>query len=94
MQQTPLTQKYKFLLKAWLYAPVYGPEVAGSKVFIKRFPKSGVPQGSIIGPIICNVVLDGLESFILQGKTYKHKRSAEEIQLIRKLDKNVNYDQE
>jgi hypothetical protein len=36
-------------------------------------PKSGIPQGSIVGPEIANCILDGLESFCLEGlpKSFK-----------------------
>jgi len=36
-------------------------------------PKSGISQGSIVGPQIANCILDGLESFCLEGllKSYK-----------------------
>ena len=94
LQQTPLSQKYKFLLKAWLRAPIYGPLTFGSNKLIKILPKCGVPQGSVIGPTICNIVLDGLEQFLLQGTSYKHKRTQEEVQLIRKFSKVSTYDQE
>jgi len=58
---TPIADKYLFLLKAWLTAPIVGPEVVNSKKIAHLIPEKGVPQGSIIGPIICNIVLDGLE---------------------------------
>lgn len=58
---TPITDKYLFLLKAWLKAPIVGPEGINSKKIVHLIPERGVPQGSIIGPIICNIVLDGLE---------------------------------
>ena len=58
---TPIADKYLFLLKAWLRAPIVGPEAANSKKIVHLIPDKGVPQGSIIGPIICNIVLDGLE---------------------------------
>eukprot|EP00296_Roombia_truncata_P007516 JP445954.1.p1 GENE.JP445954.1~~JP445954.1.p1 ORF type:complete len:363 (-),score=-57.33 JP445954.1:733-1821(-) len=58
---TPIASKYLFLLKAWLKAPIIGPEALGSKTIIRYKPLSGIFQGSILGPIICNVVLDGLE---------------------------------
>lgn len=61
LELTPITSKYLFLLKAWLRTPIVGPESMGSKKIIRFEPLSGVPQGSIIGPIVCNVVLDGLE---------------------------------
>jgi retron-type reverse transcriptase len=58
---TPIADKYLFLLKAWLKAPIVGPEVINSKKIVHLIPERGVPQGYIIGPIICNIVLDGLE---------------------------------
>lgn len=47
-----------------MIAPIIGPESFESKKVIKIVPFKGVPQGSIIGPILCNVVLDGLETAI------------------------------
>jgi retron-type reverse transcriptase len=61
IELTPIACKYLFLLKAWLKAPIVGPESMSSKKIIRFEPLSGVPQGSIMGPIICNIVLDGLE---------------------------------
>ena len=60
----PITKKYKFLLKAWLRAKIYGPktELCNSSIFYA--PKKGIPQGSIIGPVCCNSTLDGLEKYI------------------------------
>jgi len=61
LELTPISNKYLFLLKAWLKTSVVGPESLGSKKIIRAKPLSGIPQGSIIAPIICNIVLDGLE---------------------------------
>lgn len=61
LELTPIANKYLFLLKAWLKTPIVGPESMGSKKITRFEPLSGVPQGSIIGPIISNIVLDGLE---------------------------------
>lgn len=64
LEFTPIADKYLFLLKAWLKTPVVGPEAIDSKKITQFIPKAGVPQGSIIGPIICNIVLDGLEQVL------------------------------
>lgn len=64
LEFTPIANKYLFLLKTWLKAPIVGPEEMGSKKIIRSIPKAGVPQGSIIGPIICNITLDGLEQVL------------------------------
>ena len=64
LEFTPIADKYLFLLKAWLKASVVGPEAIDSKKITQFIPKAGVPQGSIIGPIICNIVLDGLEQVL------------------------------
>lgn len=64
LKLTPIANKYLFLLKAWLKARTIGPESIGSKKIICFKPLSGIPKGSIIGPILCNVVLDGLEPTI------------------------------
>jgi len=61
LKLTPIADKYLFLLKAWLKAPIIGPESINSKKIVCFKPLRGVPQGSIIGPTICNIVLDGLE---------------------------------
>ena len=61
LELTPIANKYLFLLKAWLKAPIVGPESMCSKKIISFEPLSGVPQRSIIGPMVCNIVLDGLE---------------------------------
>ena len=61
LELTPIADKYLFLLKTWLKAPIVGPEAIDSKKITRFIPKAGVPQGSIISLIICNIVLDGLE---------------------------------
>jgi len=64
LEFTPIANKYLFLLKTWLKAPIVGPEAIDSKKITRSIPNAGVPQGSIIGPIICNIVLDGLEQVL------------------------------
>lgn len=55
---TPTADKYLFLLKALLKAPIAGGlKIIHSKRIVHFIPERGVPQG----PIICNIVLDGLE---------------------------------
>lgn len=75
LESTPIVSKYLFLLKAWLKAPMVGPESIGSKKIIRFEPLSGVPQESIIGPIVGNLVLDGLEQTLyricLENPHYK-----------------------
>jgi retron-type reverse transcriptase len=61
LELTPIANKYLFLLKAWLKAPIVGPESIDSQKIVRFMSLSGIPQGSIIGPMLCNVVLDGLE---------------------------------
>lgn len=58
---TPIAEKYRFLIKAWLKSTVVGPESMYSKQLERIIIQSGIPQGSIIGPMLCNIVLDGLE---------------------------------
>ena len=65
---TPLCDKYLFFLKQWLIAPIVGPQKKGSKVTVSVKPKFGIPQGSIIGPGICNLVLDGIDDLLLKLK--------------------------
>jgi retron-type reverse transcriptase len=60
----PITKKYKFLLKSWLCAKIYG-KITENCVFSTSFTlNKGVPQGSIIGSACCNTALDGLEKAI------------------------------
>jgi hypothetical protein len=64
LEFTPIADKYLFLLKTWLKSPIVGPESIDSKKIIRFIPKAGISQGFIIGPIICNIVLDGLEQVV------------------------------
>nr|WAK85045.1 hypothetical proteine [Amicula sp. isolate GU52X-4 cfCalB7] len=65
---TPLCDKYLFFLKQWLIAPIVGPQKKGSKLTVSVKPKCGIPQGSIIGPGISNLVLDGIDDLLLKLK--------------------------
>lgn len=94
LEKYPLCNKYRFFLKAWLKAPVYGPSHSESNTSVKQKPQAGVPQGSIIGPSIVNCVLDGLESIIRSVykpmKWSKYRRSDEDKEVIKKFSDNPN----
>ena len=60
----PITKKYKFLLRAWLRAKIYGKRTENCEFSTSFTLNKGVPQGSIIGPACCNAALDGLEKAI------------------------------
>lgn len=55
-------------MKQWLVAPIVGPQKKGSRVTVSVKPKFGIPQGSIIGPGIINLVLDGIDDLLLRLK--------------------------
>lgn len=80
---TPIANKYRFLLKAWLYAPIYGPKMPGEKDCIKITPRCGLPQGSIIGPLVCNFVFAGLENYLLETFPHWYQFNDEELNRIR-----------
>jgi hypothetical protein len=90
LEKYPLCNKYRFFLKAWLEAPIYGTTTLKDKTPVKVKPKAGVPQGSIIGPSLANCVLDGLEEIIKSvykpSKAAKYKRSEEDIAVILKYN--------
>ena len=92
LQKYPLCQKYRFFLKAWLKAPIYGTTTWEHKTLVKETPQTGVPQGSIIGPSVANCVLDGLEKIIQSvykpSKAAEYKRSEEDLAVIRKYKKD------
>ena len=60
----PITKKYKFLLKSWLRAKIYGKRTENCTSLTSFTLNKGVPQGSIIGPACCNATLDGLNKVI------------------------------
>jgi len=68
IQLTPLCDKYFFFLEQWLIAPIVGPLKKSSKINISVKPKVGISQSSIIGPGICNLVLDGIDDLLLKLK--------------------------
>jgi len=92
LEKYPLCNKYRFFLKAWLKAPIYGTITSEHKTPVKEKPKTGVPQGSIVGPSVANCVLDGLEETIRSvykpSKAAKYKRSEEDMAVILKYKKD------
>lgn len=81
-EKIPLTNKYLFFIKRWATSTIIGSEVKGGKN-IKFKPTSGVPQGSIIGPMICNIVLDGLQDFVQDNLPIRYTKSKEELDYVR-----------
>ena len=81
-EKVPLTNKYLFFIKRWATNFIIGPEYQGGKN-IKFKPTSGVPQGSIIGPMICNIVLDGLQDFVQDNLPTRYTKSKEELDYVK-----------
>jgi retron-type reverse transcriptase len=61
----------KTFIKGWLKAGIVDKGVI-------TFPKLGIPQGGVISPMLCNMVLNGVEDIIRPNKPnhntkeYKH----------------------
>lgn len=77
LEKVPLANKYLYLIKSWATRLIIGPETKGGKVVKIKLIK-GVPQ-STIGPMICNIVLNGLQNFIQDNLPVRYKRSREEL---------------
>lgn len=75
-EKIPLVNKYLYLIKCWVTSLIIGPKTKGGKG-VKLKPIEGVPQGSIIGLMISNIVLDGLQDFIEDNLPDRYKRSIE-----------------
>ena len=87
-EKVPLTHNYLYLIKCWATRLIIGPETKEGRD-IKFKPTKGIPQGSILGLIICNIVLDGLQDFIQENFPARYKRSREEWEYMKyKLGKN------
>jgi hypothetical protein len=76
---------YKYLfLKAWLKAPINGHESIDSQKIVCFKSLYWIPQGSIIGPMICNIILDGLESSLykicLENSHYQLNNEQQKIE--------------
>jgi len=83
----PIVDKYKFLIKALLNTNVYGLKDFNDKIQQKFQQNKGVPQGSILGPGICNNILNGLELFITNGFTKKYYTNNEKTnRVVRSID--------
>lgn len=80
--KVPLTNKYLFFIKRWATNFIIGPEYQGGKN-IKFKPTSGVPQGSIIGPMICNIILDSLQDFVQNNLPTRYTKSKEELDYVK-----------
>ena len=98
LELVPLVSKYKFLLKSWLKAPIVGLESWESKKIIKIISDSGVPQGPIMGPLVCNLVLDGLETIVykvcLANSHYKFNTEKQNFAKTKSGVKNLNINRE
>ena len=81
-EKVPLANKYLFFIKCWSTNFVIGPEHHGGKT-IKVKSTSGVPQSSIIGPMLCNIVLDGLQDFVQDNLPAKYIKSKEELDYVK-----------
>ena len=81
-ESIPLANKYLFFIKRWTTSTIIDSEIKGGKN-IKFKPTSGVPQGSIIGPMICNIVLDGLQDFIQDNLPSRYTKSTKELNYIK-----------
>mgnify|MGYP001799392096 CR=1 FL=1 len=77
-EKVPLANKYLFFIKRWATNFRIGPENREGKN-IKFKPTSGVPQGLIIGPMVCNIVLDGLQDFVQDNLPSRYTKSKEEL---------------
>jgi retron-type reverse transcriptase len=87
-----LASKYRHLLKSWLTAPlIESPKE--NNIIVKEIPTKGVPQRSIIGPICCNFVLDGLQDHMEQAleKSVYRLTDKEITFLTKKLGTNLTY---
>jgi len=81
-EKVPLANKYLFFIKRWATNFIIGPENRGGKN-IRFKPTSGVPQGSIIGPMICNIVLDGLQDFVQDNLPSRYTKSKKELDYVK-----------
>ena len=58
------------------------PKVENSNNIKLEF-NSGIPQDPILGPIICNIVLDGLQDFVQNNLPSKYTKSKEELRYLK-----------
>jgi len=72
--KTPITNKYKYLLKVWTQTAIVGTVNKESKKIVKIIPTAGVSLGSIIGPMLCNLILDGLQNYIESNVLERYER--------------------
>jgi retron-type reverse transcriptase len=80
-EKVPLANKYLYLMKCWTTRLIIGPETKESKDVQFKLTK-GISQHSIIEPMICNIVLDGLQDFIQDHLPSRYKKSREELEYM------------
>lgn len=80
-EKVPLANKYLYFIKCWTRCLIINFKTKEDKNIKFKLAK-GISQNSIVGPMICNIVLDGLQDFIQDNLPVKYKRSKEELEHI------------
>ena len=89
-----LPNQYYFLLTAFVNPPIAVPESLGAKKIIRFELLSGIPEGFVLGPIIHNLVLDGLEPTLhkvgIENFNYEQRNFAEQqVKMTTSLKKRM-----
>lgn len=73
----PMGNKYLYLVKSWTTKSIMGLEARKSKN--DRFePSEGKLEGPIIKPMVCNILLDGLQDFVQDNLSNSGKKFSRE----------------
>lgn len=83
----PITDKYLYFIKAWSKSTLIGPKEKRG-IFVSRKPETGIQEGTTIGTLVRNIVLDGLYDYLIRAFPKRFQVSKKVGNLLAHITKN------